>query len=107
MHTPMHTPTHVYTHIYTQVICENNMEILKLLSEEVFDFSNGQVPPSTDVQMHMSTHMPAHAFSHCIHACTDDPHVCTHVYTQMTQAKIKELKNSFNNEFSLIYQLCE
>ena len=26
-----------------QVICENNMEILKLLSEEVFDFSGGQM----------------------------------------------------------------
>jgi exportin-1 len=37
------------------------------MSEEVFDFSNGQ----------------------------------------MTQAKIKDLKNSFNKEFSLIYQLCE
>jgi exportin-1 len=26
---------------------------------------------------------------------------------QMTQAKILELKSSFNKEFSLIYQLCE
>ncbi len=43
------------------------MQILRLMSEEVFDFSNGQ----------------------------------------MTQAKIKELKNSFNKEFGLIYQLCE
>jgi exportin-1 len=48
-------------------LCENNMEILKLLSEEVFDFSSGQ----------------------------------------MTQAKIKELKTTFNKEFSLIYQLCD
>ncbi|KAL6069759.1 Exportin-1 [Balamuthia mandrillaris] len=48
-------------------LCENNMEILKLLSEEVFDFSGGQ----------------------------------------LTQDKIKELKTSFNKEFSLIYQLCE
>lgn len=43
------------------------MNILKLMSEEVFDFSGGQ----------------------------------------MTTAKIKELKESFNKEFSLIYQLCE
>jgi exportin-1 len=48
-------------------LCENNMNILKLMSEEVFDFSGGQ----------------------------------------MTTAKIKELKESFNKEFSLIYQLCE
>lgn len=48
-------------------LCENNMQILKLMSEEVFDFSSGQ----------------------------------------MTQAKARELKNSFNKEFSLIYQLCE
>jgi hypothetical protein len=26
---------------------------------------------------------------------------------QMTQAKIAELKNQFNKEFSLIYKLCE
>jgi exportin-1 len=48
-------------------VCENNMAILKLLSEEIFDFSSGQ----------------------------------------MTQAKIAELKNQFNKEFSLIYKLCE
>ena len=48
-------------------LCENNMQILRLMSEEVFDFSNGQ----------------------------------------MTQAKIKELKTSFNKEFIIIYQLCE
>jgi exportin-1 len=48
-------------------LCENNMAILRLMSEEVFDFSGGQ----------------------------------------MTQAKIKELKTSFNSEFVVIYQLCE
>lgn len=48
-------------------LCENNMNILRLMSEEIFDFSSGQ----------------------------------------MTQSKIKELKNSFNKEFGLIYQLCE
>jgi len=48
-------------------LCENNMMILRLMSEEVFDFSGGQ----------------------------------------MTQAKIKELKSSFNAEFSEIYQLCD
>mmetsp|Transcript_26423 Transcript_26423/g.43268 ORF Transcript_26423/g.43268 Transcript_26423/m.43268 type:complete len:1071 (-) Transcript_26423:573-3785(-) len=51
----------------SETLCENNMAILRLLSEEVFDFSNGQ----------------------------------------MTQAKIKELKTNFNNEFAQIYQLCE
>lgn len=48
-------------------LCENNMTILRLMSEEVFDFSNGQ----------------------------------------MTRVKIKELKESFNKEFIIIYQLCE
>jgi len=48
-------------------LCENNMMILRLIYEEVFDFSSGQ----------------------------------------MTQAKNKELKESFSKEFSLIYQLCE
>ncbi|PRP84096.1 exportin-1-like [Planoprotostelium fungivorum] len=50
-----------------EALCENNMMILRLMSEEVFDFSSGQ----------------------------------------MTVAKIKELKTSFNNEFSQIYQLCD
>jgi len=43
------------------------MDILKLLSEEIFDFSK----------------------------------------EQMTQAKVKELKEAYNQEFSLIYQLCD
>jgi exportin-1 len=51
----------------SETLCRNNMKILKLLSEEVFDFSGGK----------------------------------------MTQDKIEELKTSFRNEFSLIYQLCE
>jgi exportin-1 len=48
-------------------LCQNNMNLFKLLSEEVFDFSSGK----------------------------------------MTQAKVAELKESFNKEFSMIYQLCE
>jgi exportin-1 len=51
----------------SEPVCENNMHILQLLSEEIFDLSQGQ----------------------------------------MTQAKIAELKNSFNKEFSLINKLCE
>jgi exportin-1 len=43
------------------------MVILKLLSEEVFDFSRGE----------------------------------------MTQNKIKELKNSLNSEFQLVHELCQ
>ncbi|KAL6509193.1 Exportin-1 [Orobanche gracilis] len=50
----------------SETICENCMAILKLLSEEVFDFSRGQ----------------------------------------MTQQKIKELKDSMNSEFQLIHELC-
>ncbi|KAL6533430.1 Exportin-1 [Orobanche minor] len=50
----------------SETICENCMAILKLLSEEVFDFSRGQ----------------------------------------MTQQKIKELKESMNSEFQLIHELC-
>lgn len=50
----------------SETICENCMAILKLLSEEVFDFSRGE----------------------------------------MTQLKIKELKQSLNSEFQLIHDLC-
>ncbi|CAM9306613.1 unnamed protein product, partial [Sphacelaria rigidula] len=50
-----------------EVLCENNMQILKLLSEEVFDFSKDQ----------------------------------------MTTAKIKKMKESLNDEFAKIYELCE
>eukprot|EP00316_Scyphosphaera_apsteinii_P022949 CAMPEP_0119314430 /NCGR_PEP_ID=MMETSP1333-20130426/32697_1 /TAXON_ID=418940 /ORGANISM="Scyphosphaera apsteinii, Strain RCC1455" /LENGTH=1099 /DNA_ID=CAMNT_0007319535 /DNA_START=148 /DNA_END=3447 /DNA_ORIENTATION=+ len=50
-----------------ETLCENNMSILKLLSEEVFDFSRDE----------------------------------------MTSAKAKKLKESFNADFSLIFQLCE
>ena len=50
-----------------ETLCENNMAILKLLSEEVFDFSRDE----------------------------------------MTSAKAKKLKESFNADFSLIFQLCE
>lgn len=47
-------------------LCENNMVILKLLSEEIFDFSA----------------------------------------EQMTQTKIKNLKNQISGEFSEIFKLC-
>ena len=47
-------------------LCENNMVILRLLSEEIFDFSA----------------------------------------EQMTQAKIKNLKNQLGDEFSEIFKLC-
>ncbi|XP_065854585.1 protein EXPORTIN 1A isoform X2 [Euphorbia lathyris] len=50
----------------SETVCENCMAILKLLSEEVFDFSRGE----------------------------------------MTQQKIKELKQSLNSEFQLIHELC-
>ncbi|KAL2558892.1 Protein EXPORTIN 1A [Forsythia ovata] len=50
----------------SETICENCMAILKLLSEEVFDFSRGE----------------------------------------LTQQKIKELKQSLNREFQLIHELC-
>ncbi|ESW29035.1 hypothetical protein PHAVU_002G038500 [Phaseolus vulgaris] len=50
----------------SETICQNCMAILKLLSEEVFDFSRGE----------------------------------------MTQQKIKELKQSLNSEFQLIHELC-
>ncbi|KAI3807930.1 hypothetical protein L1987_23868 [Smallanthus sonchifolius] len=50
----------------SETVCENCMVILKLLSEEVFDFSRGE----------------------------------------MTQQKIKELKQSLNSEFQLIHELC-
>ena len=49
-----------------ETLCENSMVILKLLSEEIFDFSRGE----------------------------------------LTQAKTRELKNTLNNEFRLIHELC-
>lgn len=48
-------------------LCENNMKILRLLSEEVFEFSTGE----------------------------------------MTQDKINQLKNQFNDDFSRVFQLCQ
>jgi exportin-1 len=51
----------------SQTLCANNMNILLLLSEEVFDFSSGQ----------------------------------------MTQAKMKAMKKNLNQEFTLIFQLCD
>ncbi|CAN0898072.1 Protein EXPORTIN 1A [Linum grandiflorum] len=50
----------------SETVCENCMSILKLLSEEVFDFSRGE----------------------------------------MTQQKIKDLKQSLNSEFQLVHELC-
>ncbi|EGG21695.1 hypothetical protein DFA_01581 [Cavenderia fasciculata] len=50
-----------------ETLCENNMVILRLLSEEIFNFGE----------------------------------------EQMTQAKIQQLKNSFEKEFSLINELCQ
>eukprot|EP00599_Poterioochromonas_sp_BG-1_P007690 CAMPEP_0173141940 /NCGR_PEP_ID=MMETSP1105-20130129/5798_1 /TAXON_ID=2985 /ORGANISM="Ochromonas sp., Strain BG-1" /LENGTH=1076 /DNA_ID=CAMNT_0014055249 /DNA_START=326 /DNA_END=3556 /DNA_ORIENTATION=+ len=51
----------------SESLCENNMKILQLLSEEIFDFSKDS----------------------------------------MTAAKIKTMKDSLNEEFSQIFQLCE
>jgi len=51
----------------SESLCENNMQILKLMSEEIFDYSSDQ----------------------------------------MTQAKIKELKATFNNDFSVVFELCQ
>lgn len=48
-------------------LCENNMEILRLLSEEVFEFSTGQ----------------------------------------MTQERINQLKDQFNDDFLRVFQLCQ
>ncbi|KAK9862358.1 hypothetical protein WJX84_007629 [Apatococcus fuscideae] len=50
----------------SETLCENSMIILKLLSEEVFDFSRGE----------------------------------------LTQAKTRDLKNSLNQEFRLVHELC-
>jgi exportin-1 len=49
-----------------ETLCENSMAILRLLSEEVFDFSKDS----------------------------------------LTQAKTKELKSSFNEQFSAVHELC-
>eukprot|EP00298_Acanthocystis_sp_HF-20_P013750 c20491_g1_i1.p1 GENE.c20491_g1_i1~~c20491_g1_i1.p1 ORF type:complete len:1085 (+),score=424.14 c20491_g1_i1:187-3441(+) len=51
----------------SELLCENNMNILKLLSEEIFEFGS----------------------------------------STMTQAKTKELKEAYTNEFSQIFELCD
>lgn len=51
----------------SESVCENNMKILRLLSEEVFDFSR----------------------------------------ESMTSIKVKTMKESLNEEFSQVFQLCE
>ena len=68
---PHHWPTFIGDIVgsskTSESLCENNMKILKLLSEEVFDFSKDT----------------------------------------MTAAKMIAMKESLNNEFSQIFQLCE
>jgi exportin-1 len=59
----------------SESICENNMTIFKILSEEIFDFSNGKM--------------------------TNSKISVLNFYNK------KELKNSFTEEFSKIYELCE
>jgi exportin-1 len=51
----------------SETLCANNMHLLQLMSEEVFDFGLGE----------------------------------------LTQAKMTELKSSFNREFGLIFELCQ
>jgi exportin-1 len=68
---PSHWPTFISDLVMSsktsETLCENNMHILKLLSEEVFDFSA----------------------------------------ETMTTVKAKALKDSLNEEFLQIFQLCE
>lgn len=64
---PNFIPELVHSSKSSQTLCANNMAILLLLSEEVFDFSAGQ----------------------------------------MTQQKMKEMKETLNKEFTLIFQLCD
>lgn len=64
---PGFIPELVHSSKTSEALCANNMDILLLLSEEVFDYSAGQ----------------------------------------LTQAKMKEMKTNLNQEFKLIFQLCE
>jgi exportin-1 len=63
---PSFVPDLVAASKTSEPLCENSMHILRLLSEEVFDFSRGE----------------------------------------LTQAKTRELKNSLNQQFTLIHDLC-
>lgn len=63
---PTFVPDLVAASQQSETLCENSMTILKLLSEEVFDFSKDE----------------------------------------MTQAKVKQLKQSLNSEFARIHDLC-
>ncbi|PFX29369.1 Exportin-1 [Stylophora pistillata] len=70
-------------------LCQNNMVILKLLSEEVFDFSSGQMTQTK------AKHLK------------DSEEVFDFSSGQMTQTKAKHLKDSMCSEFLQIFTLCQ
>lgn len=81
----------------SETLCENSMVILKLLSEEVFDFSRGEL---TQVGFIATEPWLPVLLVHCVcQPLISPPSSCV-------QAKTKELKNSLNNEFRLIHELC-
>lgn len=72
----------------SESLCENSMHILRMLSEEVFDFSRGEL---TQVPLLLTWRAAPAVFVFSL---------------PCAQAKTRELKATLNNEFRLIHDLC-
>ncbi|MGH0137142.1 UNVERIFIED_CONTAM: hypothetical protein FKN15_017488 [Acipenser sinensis] len=135
---PKHWPTFISDIVgasrTSESLCQNNMIILKLLSEEVFDFSSGQMTQKEKVYIGklnmilvqiLKQEWPKHwptFISDIVGASRTSESLCQNnmiilkllseeVFDfssgQMTQVKAKHLKDSMCNEFSQIFQLCQ
>jgi exportin-1 len=88
----------------SEILCENNMHILRLLSEEVFDFSKDSMttvclrrPDAVFMKTSARTRGRDAVDATARLVLTASPH---------TQAKIRTLKESLNTEFAEIFKLC-
>ena len=79
-------------------LCENSMAILRLLSEEVFDFSKNSLTVrygGVVVEYSVAAVSLVRSFVRSYH---DDFH--------LQQAKTKEMKGQFNEQFASVHELC-
>ena len=88
-------------------LCENSMAILRLLSEEVFDFSKN----SLTVRGHSPTCLHRLRCLRCLLLWC--PPLFSRLVMRPTtilpieqQAKTKEMKGSFNEQFAAVHELC-
>lgn len=85
----------------SETLCENSMHILRMLSEEVFDFSRGELTQVWELMWDF--------LSVCMWKTLDTLDGVEdrrHHRHHHTQAKTRELKATLNNEFRLIHDLC-